>query len=90
MFIGYTFKRHDQDKSELLKALLDLDATSMPVELHRDNVESLQLDRPVKIEFTEDQRNKIFKKDKDFKIVKEDLISPLVSTQRLQQNLKQP
>lgn len=25
MFIGYTFKRNDNDKSELLKALLDLD-----------------------------------------------------------------
>lgn len=39
MFIGYTFKRNDQDKSELLKALLDLDSTCMtPNELHRDNV----------------------------------------------------
>jgi len=28
MFIGYTFKRNDNDKSELLKALLDLDSTS--------------------------------------------------------------
>lgn len=38
MFIGYTFKRNEQEKSELLKALLDLDNTAQPLEPHKDNV----------------------------------------------------
>jgi hypothetical protein len=68
MFIGYTFKRNDNEKSELLKALLDLDNTSQPLEQHKDNVESMQLERAVKVEVPDELRNKGFKKDKDHKI----------------------
>lgn len=64
MFIGYTFKRNDNDKSELLKALLDLDSTVQPLEPHKDNVESLQLERAIKVEVPEVLRNKGFKKEK--------------------------
>ena len=50
MFIGYTFKKNDSEKSELLKALLDLDSTFVPHEPpHRDNVESLHLEKASKV-----------------------------------------
>ena len=66
MFIGYTFKKSDPGQSELLKALLDLDIRNLPEEQDDRNTicYSLQLEKP-KLELTDDQRKRIFKKEKE-------------------------